>query len=383
MQMTFVWIIFIIVALQDCLIYSHTTHDTTLPICVTSQLTFGHWEEDYVAPPARNSCGLLTEYLQPLREQNSDYYMHGNEWSRYCWKPHGCHMHPFSVQLYCEVFANHNLFIIGDSTSYEFYQALFMQLELPGEPKKQHDLDEEIVVCDGKSKIKYVRNDVLSSIIEDDWNSRLGGYDIILINKGSHIHEVEEYEKFVEVTTESAIALGTYINGSTSRYLIFRTTSQPHPYCSLTDTADTRDVLSYDDVRYVEYDETSPFNQHEWYKIPSRDRHSIEIYKKHVPTMTVLDVAPMTSVRKDGHRAPGDCLHYFMPSVVDNWVGMFLHHMIEILSLDPDLVKSVELQAAQKNYYFPWRTMLLVVLFVAVITALVTFFFHCVSILKY
>jgi hypothetical protein len=33
----------------------------------------------------------------------------------------------------------------------------------------------------------------------------------------------------------------------------------------------------------------------------------------------LLDVSPMTEVRGDGHRPPGDCLHYNLPGVVDYW----------------------------------------------------------------
>ena len=79
---------------------------------------------------------------------------------------------------------------------------------------------------------------------------------------------------------------------------------------------------------YVRYDETSPLNKFEWYRIPSRDIVSIAHFRELLPQMEILDVAPMTSLRPDGHRAPGDCLHYFLPSVVDQWVYMFYNLLL-------------------------------------------------------
>jgi hypothetical protein len=185
------------------------------------------------------------------------------------------------------------------------------------------------LVCDGRAKLKFVRNDQLSADNPQsdpylhNWQKHVANYDIVLVNKGCHI----DHGEFAPHTLVSAKEFAKYMN-TANKTLVYRTTPQPHPFCTEDAVAHTEPLLSVDQEQFVQYDETSAFNEYEWYRIPSRDILALSLYREHIPGMQTLDVAPMTSLRPDGHRAPGDCLHYYLPSVVDQWVFMFYNLLL-------------------------------------------------------
>ena len=48
-----------------------------------------------------------------------------------------------------------------------------------------------------------------------------------------------------------------------------------------------------------------------------------------VENAKILDVVGLTRLRPDGHRADyQDCLHYYLPSVVDVWVQLMYNMLV-------------------------------------------------------
>ena len=324
--------------------------------CTIEQFSFGSWIHNNAStpndPPGTESrCGLKTVYKQNLLLRWGE-HKKGN-WSNYCWKPHNCYLYKFSIQHMCKVVEGKHILIIGDSTSFMFYQALFMQMEIPGQPQAQANNTRFAfdVMCDGQSSVRFIRNDQI--IVTDpppgcdcclDWKQYIADYDIIVINKGVHIIEVREDDLFLKVTEQSAVDLATYMKNTS--LLIYRTAVQPHPYCTMDAQADLKPVLSHADFKPILYDIDSRFNAYDWYKIHSRDKKTREIYKQHLPNMHVLDVSLMTDLRPDGHRADGgDCLHYYLPGVVDQWFYLFYNFLIKYFGhhFDHDFSRSNEI----------------------------------------
>jgi len=308
--------------------------------CTTEQFAFGHWIRNNAStpndPPGTESrCGIKTVYKQDLLESAGDH--NNSEWSNYCWRPHhNCYLYKFSIEHMCKVVENKHILIIGDSTSFMFYQALFMQMEIPGQPHGQTNNTEAAfnLMCDSKSSVRFVRNDQI--IITEpppgcqyclDWKQYIADYDIVIINKGVHLNEVRDDDVFIKYTEQSALDLATYMKNTS--LLIYRTTAQPHPYCTMDAQVNLETIVSHADFKPVLYDIDSPFNPYQWYKIHSRDKKTREIYKRYLPNMHVLDVTLMTYLRPDGHRADiDDCLHYYLPGVVDQWFYLFYNFLI-------------------------------------------------------
>ena len=321
--------VIVVISLLLATITSEYEGTRNLAHCNSTQLAFGRWVWSVDNDTAKIShCGMATVYDHRLDEVAGNH--DDASWGKYCWRPHNCRYHKYSVERACHVLGGHGVLIIGDSTSYMFYQSIFMQLLSEGQPRKQHDDSDSFdLICGGKARLKFVRNDLLSGNraaldpLHLDWVKHITDFDIVVANKGCHI----DHGDFAVNTVASAIEFAKYMN-SPNKTFIYRTTPQPHPYCTEDAVANTNALLSVDQENFVHYDEMSAFNEYEWYRIPSRDIMSLSLYRKHIPSMEVLDVAPMTSLRPDGHRAPTDCLHYYLPSVVDQWVFMFYNLLL-------------------------------------------------------
>ena len=210
---------------------SDGTHD--LSLCNSTQLAFWRWVWSVDSDTATTThCGMATVYNHDLREEAGN---HGERpWGKYCWRPHNCRYHKYSVESACHVLDGHGVLIIGDSTNYMFYQSLFMQLLAEGQPRSQIDYSDDFdLVCDGKVKLKYVRNDQIlgnnTPLVPYhlDWERHIPDYDIVVVNKGCHI----DHGDFDQNTVSAAIEFAKFMNDSTKTF-VYRTTPQPHPYCT-------------------------------------------------------------------------------------------------------------------------------------------------------
>ena len=219
----------------------------------------------------------------------------------------------------------HSLLIVGDSISYMMYQALFMQLEEIGQPMGQLNYNHSnSLICDGDSRLGFIRNDQISyrfrknKQIQNDWWSYVPFYDILLLNKGAH---VMQRDNFTEYTIETIEFLQ---KSAAKKHIFYRTTPQGHPNCKMHMTPDLNPISR--PPKYLKKGDTIFL----WHVFPDRDAYATQMFKRHL-NATILEVVPMTSLRPDGHRViySSDCLHYFLPGPVDMWVYVF-YNLLDI-----------------------------------------------------
>jgi hypothetical protein len=171
------------------------------------------------------------------------------------------------------------------------------------------------------------------------------------MNRGHHDTKTED-RTTETITTDNQAALDYILNYKRTSQrrldLYFMTTSPGHAYCHKYAKPELTRIENEDDFEKVveKYLRRLPDqllkNGFDWQDYHLHDK----LTKKILGDMkelnaTVLDIAPMSYLRPDGHRFEefsayegwlkggtdfshlGDCLHYFLPSVVDAWVNMF------------------------------------------------------------
>ena len=73
--------------------------------------------------------------------------------------------------------------------------------------------------------------------------------------------------------------------------------------------------------------DNAPYN---WEVFPERDEFTVNLFRN-LSNAIIMDVSPMTSLRPDGHRFTDripDCLHYWLPSVIDSWAYLLYNILI-------------------------------------------------------
>eukprot|EP01041_Mallomonas_annulata_P015115 gene15115-32064_t len=113
-----------------------------------SNFAFGQWI------PGAHNCGLARAYSHALNEEAGN-GPRDAPWADWCWAPHNCIPHNFSRESFCNVLNGRNILLIGDSISYQMYQALFMQLDEVDNPRQQIDnpFNNASDICDLRSKL--------------------------------------------------------------------------------------------------------------------------------------------------------------------------------------------------------------------------------------
>ena len=213
---------------------------------------------------------------------------------------------------------------VGDSLSFMMYQSLWKLVGIRGEPGEQLSGSSTTLVCGRLTqtwiKILYVRNDQLSQTRNrtscgDYCNPWVETYmqdpvpTLLVVNMGLHFHSELEFNEAMDTfgAWRHRIAFMRPLD-----QLVFRTSVPGHPGCS---------------EKSIPYQRQAEFTlsaTHDWNLVPVYNRYAMHVLASADPQATVLDVAPMTQLRPDGHRAPSDCLHYYLPGVPDWWNHLLL-----------------------------------------------------------
>lgn len=70
------------------------------------------------------------------------------------------------------------------------------------------------------------------------------------------------------------------------------------------------------------------------------------------PIVHLLDVFPMTALRRDGHTAiDGDCLHYVNPGPVDWWNRLWMAYLEEL----NDVLEAQHVENCVPKEYLHWE----------------------------
>jgi hypothetical protein len=307
--------------------------------CSEERYQHGRWV------PGASNCGLKAIYnhslADPACSPTNKSLPLPYSFADWCWKPTGCISKAFSVEGFCKKLKRRRILMIGDSIQFQFFQALFMQLETPGQPIDQweaisqfnHPEMSGICLNKGGGHLVYLRNDQISVTTKTPWNASghhhvvhdrdftaiADQFDIFVLNKGAHHVNIEEFQEELLLTADW---LKTYIEDQSRNIsLFFRTTSQGHPNAS-SEIEPITEVLTKEPnwVKVTSYN---------WESFPMYDRLAMHILNEALGSkITFLKVSYMTQLRPDGHRCqrymePCDQLHYFLPSVIDSWVQVF------------------------------------------------------------
>ena len=295
-----------------------------------------------------------------------------NDWANYCWQPHKCIAPPFSIKEFCGKLKGKTVLFAGDSLLYQMFLATIYQVEnRTVEVIKQIQDSKDAMplnkICDDTVSLSFMRSDRLTLELVDTprditkplcagqficnarWIGALPNIDILVLNKGHHLREVSE-EQFLQDSFTAAEYIGNYTKSGLSNrkgrqalQVYFVTTSPGHPFCSghsepnlypYTSANGSSNLMNYEatlnDPRYEMY-----YKHHFWHRYGVHDEYQKRIFRTY-SNATIIDVAPMSALRPDGHRfatdlelqknpTASDCLHYHEPGPVDNWVKLFFN----------------------------------------------------------
>ena len=152
-------------------------------------------------------------------------------------------------------------------------------------------------------------------------NGRLLG----LFNLGAHYHEQENFQHDFNLLIrwiESMAPLDSL--------LFFRTTPSGHAQCiprsprrfNFTKGQRVEPLHSLDDFVVTE--------KFGWHLFAKYNEYAREKLKNHHHRFHLLDVVPMTLLRRDGHTGGSDCLHYVSPGPVDWWNHLWYTQLKDI-----------------------------------------------------
>jgi len=262
------------------------------------------------------------------------------------------------------------IFFVGDSLSFMMAQSLWKllgHLDDPGEQyrggferfvhcdrqevghKKEISNDELLVNSNG-FRFVYKRNDYLKNEMvhppkqippgmfdPDIYFHDIVGYEswmepyfeasnitrtLLIANMGLHIHD----KKLFEQCMVSFIDALNYIKGKPSHQedvFFYRTSVPGHRNCGR------------HSAPFLNASEYVMTNENDWDKVNGYNDFAKMLLANITAdsplngSLYLLDVYPMTLLRPDGHRPPGDCLHYYLPGPPDWWNHLLYNSLLE------------------------------------------------------
>lgn len=240
----------------------------------------------------------------------------------------------WSKQSFCRVYGGHNIMVVGDSLSTQFYQTLVLI--------NTGDTSLNSIKCDANDdrpesvvNVRFIRNDVLTIkgvtgdqdyqhevlnpavATQSEWEPSIRALNISLLVLNRGLHYVKD-----DVLMTRYSALFTYL---TSTYpdvtILLRSTPVGHAGCEgrhhFLPPLQTMPTTFGDPQIPVFY----------WEEIASQYNMTAELVTEKYKNVIFFDVFKMTMLRADRHgmHYNHDCLHYCFHSVIDAWVLFFLN----------------------------------------------------------
>mmetsp|Transcript_15006 Transcript_15006/g.31749 ORF Transcript_15006/g.31749 Transcript_15006/m.31749 type:complete len:257 (-) Transcript_15006:185-955(-) len=205
---------------------------------------------------------------------------------------------------------------------------------------------------------------------------------LAIFNMGAHYHNTTWYHQDMRILLHSLQRIGR-----TADLYFFRTNVPGHRHCHpLNDKffdwdRGTRD-RPYDDIEEFMAFLSSEGAIFDWEKFPMWNEYSAEWIERFnardspwspwkygerghgdnndndddddddYPVVHLLDVFPMTALRRDGHRAiDGDCLHYVNPGPVDWWNRLWMAYLDEL----SDVLEAQKVKNCVPKEYLHWK----------------------------
>jgi len=340
----------------------HSLQNEKLPTCKPEDIKKGQWIQ------GAHHCGTAAIYSHPLTEgavSPVDPKL-PKPWpfSDWCWKPYQCKMQKFSVEKFCQKLNGRSILVVGDSIQHQFYDSLYMQLETPGQPMEQWYTQNILgdpnsgSICAGKGggRLHYIRSDhfAINNVVpwnavqqhgahrvtNRDWKKVAHVFDLIVLGKGPHYVPLSQSQQDSQQTADW---LKNFIEtrkkeNNRNLYIFYRTAPTGNAHCSVDSKPNTTLLLDEPDWLPV----TTPQDialykgDFHWDTFPAVNKIALEALNATLPSghFIPLHVAEMSVLRPDAHRCYQrnevcDELHYFLPSVVDNWIHAFYHFLPE------------------------------------------------------
>ncbi|CAI2175747.1 16309_t:CDS:2 [Funneliformis geosporum] len=251
---------------------------------------------------------------------------------KYIWKPsHQCPLPNFTREDFCSLIIGLKFLLVGDVLSFQLHELLLDYFHDGPVQCYGHISCKEHVLCRPSphledaynltSKMKYVRNDILSSKkfillpgdhdyvelrnVELPWISFSYRYNVIILNKGHHYQD----DKTFRLTLINAI-----INIRKKRpdtLIIFKSATLGHQNCNDPDLKPLETNYNINELKNVPY-------------------HWDEIHKQNMIAKEIVEAAGgvywnleyIMETRVDGHIGGRDCLRWCIPGPSDIWLNL-------------------------------------------------------------
>mmetsp|Transcript_9909 Transcript_9909/g.15259 ORF Transcript_9909/g.15259 Transcript_9909/m.15259 type:complete len:411 (+) Transcript_9909:68-1300(+) len=317
--------------------------------------------------------GALAQYKIPLKRfRNFPSFVPSPEQpfrksTTFKWVDNSCPVHLITLEGLCHAMKALDLsriHIVGDSLNLQFMQALWKLLGHMDDPMtktSKHDPQwlryqySRTVECPSnfQFEIAFTRNDLIDgqeTNIEFDkiddhqfncgntefcfpWNpmyTTYPGKTLLIANAGSHIHSqsdfVQVFDNFLRLIEKRK---------NPGDIVMFRSTVPGHHGCEDPNVRPLKSISEFemapDDFSWNKFD---GYNQYARKAIDTYNQNHLDL------PIHLLDVAPMTILRKDGHISgpekcgacgEGDCLHYILPGPLDWWVHLMYSNLVNLV----------------------------------------------------
>jgi hypothetical protein len=293
-------------------------------LCTREQIIDGEWVEQVLdAPPYIPSTVHLRCYPREA------YY--SSHWRTWTWKPRNCILEQWDKPLFCRLLSYANVSVIGDSLSWEQYRSLVQLNGLKGRQNYQHqshELDMNIVqiVCDGKTKLVFRRDDRLSKITD---SISKNFPTVLILNRGAHFTEDTE---LLPAIRRNINEIRSWLNSCDERgircHFFWRTSVPGHPGCgNFTQPVNNLSAIEGIISDLSQYNDRSI--KYRWYDYQRQNQLILqEFVAAKLSNFGVIDAYYLNVRRPDEHRAhQSDCLHSCFPGKMDVYNNLLLHYL--------------------------------------------------------
>jgi len=243
----------------------------------------------------------------------------------------------YSASPFCAAIGKRSIAFVGDSMSFEAFSSLVMLGGSRVQPGQSWDAQElrfdpggtarRITLCGGAASMRFIRNNDLTLVAKNGsalcgkkhfcrpWLESTLEDDVVVLNRGAHVYNEPAYESEMR-----ALAKALATRKRAHQLVVWRTTPMGHGTCgNAATTAEPRER-----PRSAEEIESLPY---QWARFETLDAAAIGALKAEAGLrgrLHVIDAATMSERRQDRHQAfskntKADCLHYCLPSTIDDW----------------------------------------------------------------
>lgn len=236
----------------------------------------------------------------------------------------------WSKHSFCSVFSGHNIMVVGDSLSTQFYQTLVL-INTGDTSWNKVNCSAEVGGDNAFVNIHFFRNDILAieGITGDkdyqheaanpavarqvEWEPSIRPLNIslLVLNRGLH------YVKDDVLLTRYSTLFDYLATAHPQVTVVLRSTPVGHHMC------ESRPLL----MEPLEEIPTTHGSEFYWQEIADQYNITANLIETKYRNVVFFDVYKMTMLREDRHckHYNHDCLHYCFHSVVDSWVVFFLN----------------------------------------------------------